>query len=186
MRGAHTSALKSYQRALQLSPEALYPMIQLANIKLVYKIYENYQLRTTYTLTHIYIDTQNLFFQLIGQHKETKEDFESILKNDKQYILALKGLAQACLGLARENITKQFLCRARENLQQAANNLTDAIMIRSDLSCNWKLLGDVCFRTAGMPEKYCYLRVKPILMKCDSTEEHMSIRGNEILRLSIR
>ncbi|XP_029662452.1 tetratricopeptide repeat protein 37 [Formica exsecta] len=157
VRGAHTSALKSYQRALQLSPEALYPMIQLANIKL-----------------------------LIGQHKEAKEDFESILKNDKQYILALKGLAQACLGLARENITKQFLCRARENLQQAANNLTDAIMIRSDLSCNWKLLGDVCFRTAGMPEKYCYLRVKPILMKCDSTEEHMSIRGNEILRLSIR
>ncbi|XP_070156887.1 superkiller complex protein 3 [Polyergus mexicanus] len=157
VRGAHTSALKSYQRALQLNPEALYPMIQLANIKL-----------------------------LIGQHKEAKEDFESILKNDKPYILALKGLAQACLGLARENITKQFLCRARENLQQAADNLTDAIMIRSDLSCNWKLLGDVCFRTAGMPEKYCYLRVKPILMKCDSIEEHMSIRGNEILRLSIR
>ncbi|XP_050460410.1 tetratricopeptide repeat protein 37 isoform X1 [Cataglyphis hispanica] len=157
VRGAHTSALKSYQRALQLNPEALYPKIQLANIKL-----------------------------LIGQHKEAKEDFENILENDKQYILALKGLAQACLGLARENITKQFLCRARENLQQAADNLTDAIMIRSDLSCNWKLLGDVCFRTAGMPEKYCFLRVKPILMKSDSIEEHMSIRGNEILRLSIR
>lgn len=34
-RGAHTSALKSYQRALELSPGSLYPMIQLANIKLV-------------------------------------------------------------------------------------------------------------------------------------------------------
>lgn len=157
IRGAHTSALKSYQRALQLSPGALYPMIQLANIKL-----------------------------LIGQHKEAKEDFESILENDKQSILALKGLAQACLGLARENITKQFLCRARENLQQAADNLTDAIMIRSDLSCNWKLLGDVCFRTASMPERYCYLRVKPILMKYDDTEKYMRIRGNEILMLSIR
>ncbi|XP_072746078.1 superkiller complex protein 3 isoform X2 [Anoplolepis gracilipes] len=157
VRGAHTSALKSYQRALQLSPGALYPMIQLANIKL-----------------------------LIGQHKEAKEDFENILENDKQYILALKGLAQACLGLARENITKQFLCRARENLQQAADNLTDAIMIRSDLSCNWKLLGDVCFRTADMPERYSYLRIKPILMKSDSAEEYMKIKGNKILTLSIR
>ncbi|GAB1861709.1 Tetratricopeptide repeat protein 37 [Camponotus japonicus] len=157
VRGAHTSALKSYQRALQLSPGALYPMIQLANIKL-----------------------------LIGQHKEAKEDFENILENDKKYILALKGLAQACLGLAKENIAKHFLCRARENLQQAVDNLTEAIMIRSDLSCNWKLLGDVCFRTAGLPEKYCYLRVKSILMKCDSAEEYMKIRGNEILTLSIR
>lgn len=36
-RGAHTSALKSYQRALDLSPGAVYPMIQLANIKVVGK-----------------------------------------------------------------------------------------------------------------------------------------------------
>jgi len=136
--------------------------------------------------THIYILIQNLFLQLIGQHKEAKEDFENILENDKKYILALKGLAQACLGLAKENMAKHFLCRARENLQQAVDNLTEAIMIRSDLSCNWKLLGDVCFRTAGLPEKYCYLRVKSILMKCDSAEEYMKIRGNEILTLSIR
>jgi len=41
IRGAHTSALKSYQRALQLNPGSLYPMIQLANIKLVNNIFEN-------------------------------------------------------------------------------------------------------------------------------------------------
>lgn len=34
-RGAHTSALKSYQRALELNPESLYPLIQLAHIKVV-------------------------------------------------------------------------------------------------------------------------------------------------------
>ncbi|KYM94057.1 PREDICTED: tetratricopeptide repeat protein 37 isoform X2 [Cyphomyrmex costatus] len=157
VRGAYASALKSYQRALQLSPESLYPMIQLANIKL-----------------------------LISQHKEAKEDFESILQNDKQHILALKGLAQACLGLARQNIEKQFLCRARENLQQAADNLINAIMIRSDLLCNWKLLGDVCYRIITLPEKYCYLRIKSVLMKCDSTEEYVNIKEDEILTLSIR
>ncbi|XP_012537096.1 tetratricopeptide repeat protein 37 [Monomorium pharaonis] len=156
-RGAHTSALKSYQRALQLSPGSLYPLIQLANIKL-----------------------------LIGQHKEAKEDFESILQNDKQHILALKGLAQACLGLARENIAKHFLCRARENLQQAVDGLVDAIMIRSDLLCNWKLLGDVCYRTVTIPETYCYLRVKSVLIKSDSAETYLNIKGDEILMLSIR
>ncbi|KAL0112836.1 hypothetical protein PUN28_012243 [Cardiocondyla obscurior] len=156
-RGAHTSALRSYQRALQLSPESLYPMIQLANIKL-----------------------------LIGQYKEAKEDFENILQNNEQHILALKGLGQACLGLAKENIAKQFLCRARENLQQAVDSLVDVIMIRSDLVCNWKLLGDVCYRIITLPEKYCYLRVKSVLMKYDDVEKYINIKGDEILLLSIR
>ncbi|XP_077270060.1 superkiller complex protein 3 isoform X1 [Temnothorax americanus] len=160
-RGAHTSALKSYQRALQLRPGSLYPMIQLANIKL-----------------------------LIGQHKEAKEAFESILQNDERHILALKGLAQACIGLAKENIAKQFLCRARENLQQAADSLVDVIMIRNDLLCNYKLLGDVCYRIVTLPEKYCYLRIKPnafslAMMNCDSTEKYVNIKGDEILMLSI-
>ncbi|XP_014485629.1 PREDICTED: tetratricopeptide repeat protein 37 [Dinoponera quadriceps] len=157
VRGAHMSALKSYQRALQLSPGSLYPMIQLANIKL-----------------------------LIGQHEEAKADFENILQNDEQYVLALKGLGQACLGLARENTAKQFLSRARENLQQAVDSLTSAVMIRSDLSCNWKLLGDVCYRIAAMPGKHCYLRVKPILIRSDSAEKHIKIKGEETLKLSIR
>lgn len=126
------------------------------------------------------------FFQLIGQHVEAKEDFESILQNDEQYIPALKGLAQACLGLARENISRQCLGRAREYLQQAADTLTDAIMIRSDLSCNWKLLGDVCYRMANMPQKYCRLNVKPILVKHESTEKYIKIKEDEVLALSIR
>lgn len=108
------------------------------------------------------------------------------MQNDKQHILALKGLAQACLGLARENIAKHFLCRARENLQQAADNLIDAIMIRSDLLCNWKLLGDICYRMITIPEKYCYLRIKSVLMKGDNAEEYVNIKGDEILMLSIR
>lgn len=128
----------------------------------------------------------SLFSQLIGQHKEAKEDFESILQHEKQHIFALKGLAQACLGLAKENIAKQFLCRARENLQQAADSLTDAVMVRGDLSCNWKLFGDVCYKVATLPEKYCYLKVKRILMKFDNIDEHVIIKGDEIVTLSVR
>ncbi|EFN89108.1 Tetratricopeptide repeat protein 37 [Harpegnathos saltator] len=157
VRGGHMSALKSYQRALQLSPGSLYPMIQLANIKL-----------------------------LIGQHKEAKEDFDSILQNNEQYILALKGLAQTCLGLASECTSKYLLSQARENLQQAADSLTSAVMIRSNLSCNWKLFSDVCYRIAAMPMKYCYLNVKPILVKSDSTKQYIKVKGEETLKLAIR
>lgn len=38
-RGAYRSALKSYQRALDLCPGSLYSMIQVANIKLVSMIF---------------------------------------------------------------------------------------------------------------------------------------------------
>lgn len=108
------------------------------------------------------------------------------MQSDEQHIFALKGLAQACLGLAKENIARQFLGRARENLQQAADSLTDAITRRSDLCCNWKLLGDVCYRMVTLSEKYCHLSVRPILTKSDSSEEYVVIRKNEILTLAIR
>jgi tetratricopeptide (TPR) repeat protein len=38
-RGAYISALKSYERALELNPDSFFSMIQLANIKLVSFIY---------------------------------------------------------------------------------------------------------------------------------------------------
>lgn len=134
---------------------------------------------------YIYINTKSSL-QVIGQYKEAQEDFQCILQNDEQYIPALKGLAQACLGLARENLAKQLLGRAKRNLQQAADNLTNAVIIRSDLSCNWKLLGDVCYRAATMSKKYRYLEIKSILMKSDSAKKCITIEGDEILVLSIR
>ncbi|KAG7189428.1 hypothetical protein KM043_017131 [Ampulex compressa] len=157
MRGAHTSALKSYQRALKLCPDSLYPLIQLANIKVI-----------------------------LGQYEEAKIDFELILSNEPRYVPALKGLAEMCLGLARINLGEQLLGQARDNLQQAIDCLTEAIMERNDLSCIWKLLGDVCYKASTMSKKYSHLKVSSILMKSDSADEYITITGFEISSLSIR
>lgn len=156
-RGAYTSALKSYQRALDLCPGSLYSMIQIANIKLI-----------------------------IGRLENAKEDFEQILSNEANYIPALKGLAETCLSLAKNNFLKQFLGCARDNLQQAIECLTCAILNNSELSCIWKLLGDVCYKCATMSEKYCYLQVMPSLMNYKNTEKYIIIRRKELFLLSTR
>lgn len=70
-------------------------------------------------------------------------------------------------------------------------------MIRSNLLCNIKLLGDVCYRIITLPEKYCYLKIKSSIKNklsinftngCDNdcTKEYVNIQGDDILALSIR
>lgn len=157
IRGAYTSALKSYQRVLELCPKSLYPMIQLANIKLI-----------------------------IGQYNEAKNDFEHILIYESRYIPALKGLAETCLALAKEYTAKQFLGRANDCLQQAMNSLIVAIKERKDTSCIWKLLGDICYRVAILPEKYSYLKVSSILIKYEDIENIILLKKQDMFSLSIR
>lgn len=108
------------------------------------------------------------------------------MSNELYYIPALKGLAETCLGLARKNISNQFLGRARDNFQQAIECLTDAVLNNSKLSCIWKLLGDVCYRSAVMSEKYSYLQVMPFLMNRKCTEKYIIIRREDLFLLSTR
>ncbi|XP_034950354.1 tetratricopeptide repeat protein 37 [Chelonus insularis] len=156
-RGAHTSALKSYQRALELSPGSLYPMIQLANIQLA-----------------------------LGRHEQAKEAFMQVLSQEQRYIPALKGLAETCLGLAKENSRNQLLGRARRHCQQAADCLTDAIIENCNLSCLWKLLGDTCYRVATLPDKYSSIKVAAGLMKIVDSKEQIEIHRNELFTLATR
>ncbi|XP_015592231.1 tetratricopeptide repeat protein 37 [Cephus cinctus] len=156
-RGAHISALKSYQRALDLSPGSFYPMMQLANIKL-----------------------------MLSQHIEAKQDFEHVLQQEPSYIPALKGLAETCLGLAKEYMQQRLLGRVRDNIQQATDYLTEVIIERSDLSCIWKLLGDSCYRMATLPKKYCTLSVVPDLVMSKSQGTRISIGRSDIFLLSSR
>ncbi|XP_043502031.1 tetratricopeptide repeat protein 37 [Polistes fuscatus] len=156
-RGAYRSAIKSYQRALHLCPGSLYSSIQVANIKLI-----------------------------IGELEEAKEEFKNILNNESHYLPALKGLAEAGLGLATRNISNQFLGRARENLQQSIECLADAVLINSKIICIWKLLGDVCHKSAILSEKYCHFKVRPFLMNLESTEEYIVIGREDLFLLSKR
>ncbi|CAG5092823.1 Similar to TTC37: Tetratricopeptide repeat protein 37 (Homo sapiens) [Cotesia congregata] len=145
-RGAHTSALKSYQRALDLSPGSLYPMIQLANIKLV-----------------------------LGRHDEAKEAFIQVLSQEQRYILALKGLAETCLGLAKESASKQLLGRARRNCQQAIDCITDAII---ENTCCYlsQLIHDSTVNRKVTAEKSLEA-AKQAVRLCPTTWVHWNILG---------
>lgn len=156
-RGAYTCALRSYQRAFQLNPETFYPLIQLANIKL-----------------------------LIGQHDEAMENFTKVLNENKDNLPALKGLAETHFSIAKNYITKQQFVRARENIQEAVNNLVEAAIIRSDFSCIWKLFGDACYFVAVMPEKFSYLSVAPKVINLESSDDSVIIKREEIFLLAIR
>lgn len=173
-------------------------MIQLANIKLVsYKNFIYWLLLKIYYIYYVYLKYYEIFnnyfkkyyfiiLQIIGQYNEAKNDFEHILIYESHYIPALKGLAETCLALAKEYTAKQFLGRANDCLQQAMNSLIIAIKERKDTSCIWKLLGDICYRVAILPEKYSYLKVSSILIKYEDIENIVLLKKQDMFSLSIR
>jgi superkiller protein 3 len=145
-KGAYTSALKCYEKTSSLSQEALYPLLQMAHIK-----------------------------QILGEFTEARLDFEEILKSNKFYVPALKGMAETCLLQAKDCFRDQRLGTSRDYAQIAADNLIIAIEQRSDLACLWKLLGDSCLFVTNLPEKYC------CLLLLSSFVEGKDVSGNKIL-----
>nr|CAH7731856.1 unnamed protein product [Callosobruchus chinensis] len=94
-RGSYTSALKCYQKSLELTTTALYPSLQIANIK-----------------------------KILGQYPEAIADFEEVLFKNGLYIPALKGLAETFLRQAVECYKCQRFGTSRDHVQSALNNLT--------------------------------------------------------------
>ncbi|KAG5897490.1 hypothetical protein JTB14_031114 [Gonioctena quinquepunctata] len=142
VRGSYTSALKCYQKSLELSNNALYPSLQIANIK-----------------------------KTLGLYAEAKSEFEEVLFTNGQYVPALKGIAETCMSLAKNCYQDQRLGTSRDHVQAAVNHLTLAIQHSSDFSCLWKLIGDACLFVTKLPEKYCCLFVSDALVEGKSMIE---------------
>ena len=123
---------------------------------------------------------------MLGDYVEAKKEFESIVLVQKHSVAAFKGIAECCINIGKKNASAQLLARARDNFQEAVENLTQAIIEKSDLSCSWKLLGDVCYNVSLLPEKYCFLDVNPGLIETDSKESKVKITLKEILSIAIR
>nr|CAI5830097.1 unnamed protein product [Callosobruchus analis] len=135
-RGSYTSALKCYQKSLELTTTALYPSLQIANIK-----------------------------KILGQYPEAIADFEEVLFKNGLYIPALKGLAETYIRQAVECYKSQRYGTSRDHVQSALNNLTLALKQSSSYSCLWKLLGDSCVFVTKLPEKYCCLFMANALLE---------------------
>ncbi|CAG2060584.1 unnamed protein product, partial [Timema podura] len=146
-RGAYTAALKSYQRVVELSPGAVYPAYQIASIN-----------------------------QLIGLYNESVQQFKELVANNPKYVPALKGLGEAWLCLARNYKTRQLIGCCKDSCQHALDSITSALEERRDLSCLWKLLGEVCCLAARLPDKVCQLSVSPWLTRSEPDDAAESVQ----------
>ncbi|KAB0804312.1 hypothetical protein PPYR_01282 [Photinus pyralis] len=156
-RGAYTSALKSYQKATEIQPKSLYPLLQVANIK-----------------------------KKLGDFVEAHCDYESILRSNKHYVPALKGLAETCIMQARQFTRDQRLGIARDYAEKALDMVTVGIRQQNDLCCLWKLAGDSCVLIAKLPDKYCCALALKALAEGCASEENVVLEREELLLLAER
>lgn len=160
-RGAYTAALKSYQRVLELDPDAVYPAFQVGTIK-----------------------------QIVGSYEESIEEFKSLLSNNPSYVPALKGLAESCLCRARSCFSRQLLGCCRDSCQEAVDALLKAVEERKDLSCLWKLLGNACTLVAQLPDCYAHLCIRRWLTNsssaCEEANEFLVLDKENVFQQGVR
>ncbi|KAL1501937.1 hypothetical protein ABEB36_007164 [Hypothenemus hampei] len=138
-KGAFESALKCYQKALELSEFSLYSTLQVAHIK-----------------------------KLLGDFPEAQRNFEDVLSRNNNFVPALKGLSETFLCQAKDCLNEQRIGTARDFIQLAVNNVTLALMQRSELTCLWKIFADCVRFTAKLPEKYSLLKISAVFLGSDS------------------
>ncbi|XP_060530734.1 tetratricopeptide repeat protein 37 [Cylas formicarius] len=156
-RGAYTSALKCYQKSLELSNAGLYARYQVATIK-----------------------------SILGEYLEAKKEFESVLVHNADYVPALKGLSETNFSIAKQCYADQRIGTARDYGQAAANDVVVAIKKTGDLSCLWKLLADCCLFVAELPEKYSCLHLSSKLLDINNVEEETILDKEELFECAAK
>ena len=96
--------------------------------------------------------------------------YKAVLDRKEDYVPALIGMGQTLLLLARK-ANQQFMHgRALDHCQQAAEYLTRSAVLRSDMSCVWKLLADVFALVYVMPKDLVRLSVSSKLLRSGREE----------------
>lgn len=93
-RGSYNSAIRVFQKILEMQPDNLYAKLQIAIMKTTIRMYS-----------------------------EAIVDFDNILKDNDNYLPALKGAAEAHIGIANNLKLEYRFGRAKDHLQAAINML---------------------------------------------------------------
>ncbi len=112
--GRHSSALKSYGRALELDPGRLYCLMQAALLE--------YQ---------------------VANYAESAARYRAALAVQPGHVAALLGLVEVLLAAARQHGRLGALGAAAHELAEAAEAAAAAAAAHGNLATAWKLLGDV-------------------------------------------
>lgn len=178
-RGSYNSAIRVFQKILEMQPDNLYAKLQIALIKTTIRMYS----------------------EAIG-------DFDIILKDNDNYLPALKGAAEAHIGMANNLKLEYRFGRAKYHLQMALNMLQryvvknfnlkllyKQIIKNVDYRCFltpenlnmvwlWRLTATVFLVTAQLPESLANLDVSGKLAKRDT--EIACLTRKCLLNLAIR
>lgn len=98
-RGSYNSALKVYQKICELSNNNIYPRLQVANIRTTLKLF-----------------------------KESIVSYEDLLNDQPNYLPALKGIADAHLGIANQYLEERLLGRSKVHVEAAIKYLTKLVI----------------------------------------------------------
>ncbi|PSR99466.1 Tetratricopeptide repeat protein, partial [Actinidia chinensis var. chinensis] len=112
--GMFTAAIKSYGRAIDLEGSRVFPLVLSGNIHL-----------------------------MLGFFRKGVEQFQQALRISPQNISAQYGLASALLGLSKECINSGAFKWGASLLEEASNVAKASTCLVGNISCIWKLHGDI-------------------------------------------
>lgn len=131
-RGSFTSALRAYNKVMILDSG-----------------------KASHCLTRI-----GYIHNLLTQYEDAIKTFEKVFLIDPHSVLALKGIAETWIRIAKKKEAAKLYGSARDCAQQAINYITKALSKQELFSCLWKLLADALIFITKLPNKYCHVFVK--------------------------
>lgn len=142
-RGSYNSALKVFEKSVEINPDNSYAKLQIAKIKYV-----------------------------LQQYQESIADYEELINSISNYIPALYGIAESHLGRAYYLHENHRTERARYHCQKALEYLESAIHIEPSFMCLWRTLGNILDFVGSFPETHYYLCI-PATIICENVTKKL-------------
>ncbi|XP_017839970.1 tetratricopeptide repeat protein 37 [Drosophila busckii] len=156
-RGSYNSGIRVFQKILELTPENSYALLQIALIRTNIRMYP-----------------------------EAIADFETLLTKQPAYLPALKGAAEAHIGLANNLKSQNLYGRAKQHMQLAMDHLQTAFLQpkAQGMVWLWRLTACVFVQTSQLPQSLANLDVAGSLAKREETIAYLSRK--DLLQLAQR
>ncbi|XP_055938713.1 SKI3 subunit of superkiller complex protein-like [Argiope bruennichi] len=150
-RGSYESALKAFEKVVELNPKAMYPLYQIATIQ-----------------------------KMRGLFTDGIEKFKNLLDIVPTYVPALIGLAETYILAAKKALSECLYGLARDCCQETLNTLAKAAGSKHGLSSLWKLAGDACSIPFGLDDEWFPITV-PYELHQETEKETVSCNKSQLL-----
>lgn len=131
-RGSFTSALKAYKKVILMEPG-----------------------RRNHCLTRI-----GNIHCLLTEYEEAISTFTEVLSMDPSSILALKGLAETWIKVAKKKVSNKLFGAAQNSAQYAISYISKGICIDKHYTCFWNLMAYALIFITTLPDNYSFVYLK--------------------------